>query len=434
MKKLVVGTGKSGLGVGKYLRDINIEFDYFDDVTENDKVLNKPIIKDIFDIGPKINEYDEMIISPGVAIDSEIVKLGKKNGLSIIGEFELAFRASNKKIIGITGTNGKTTTTALIGHIIGQTEKVEIVGNIGVPFIEKFDAEPDVYVAEISSFQLETIDTMKPNIAVIMNVTPDHLDRHHTFDNYISTKMKITENQDENDFLLINADCFALNAYNIQSKAKKVYFSKECKVDGAYIKDGKIFMNGDKICDTSDIKLVGKHNLENVLAAVAVCYLHGVVIDKIKKGVSTFKAVKHRLQFVAEINGVKYFNDSKGTNPDAAIQAVASMEAPTLLIAGGYDKHSDYTEWLNIAKRNVKKLILMGETAKDIYSTAIDIGYNEDDLIMVNSMKEAVSFCKDKAEEGEIVLLSPACASWGMYRNYEERGDDFINLVGEAYE
>ena len=429
MKYLIIGIGKSGKAVSRFLSNKGIDYDFYDDINDVEYIDNHPVIHKCESFKEK---YDKAIISPGISIESDVARCVLHNGVEIIGELELAYENTNSDVIAITGTNGKTTTTSLVGHIIKKSNiDAEIVGNIGTPFLDKVEDNAQVYVVETSSFQLETIREFRPKIAAILNLTPDHLDRHKTFENYIKAKLNITRNQNDKDALVLNKDCTNISLINISTNAKIIYFSRKEKTNGAYLEDDKIYFNNELICNKDIITLVGDHNIENILAAISICKLYGINNNDIIEGIKSFKAVKHRLEFVKEIKGVKYFNDSKGTNPDAAIKAIEAMKWPTYLIAGGYNKNSQYDDWLKVAKNHIKKLILMGETANDIRESALDVGVDENEIIIVNSMKEAVFYAKTNAVDGDAVLLSPACASWGMYNNYEERGDDFINLVEE---
>lgn len=426
MKKvLIIGTGKSGLSVAEFLDKKNIEYKFFDDKTD---VESTDIIKNVNQVS---RDFTNAVISPGVPLDSEIIKRCNELDIKIEGEIEFAYKYIDKPIIGITGTNGKTTTTSLIGHIISAKKNVCIAGNIGVPLIECVDENYDIYVVELSSFQLESIINFKPNVGVILNLSSDHLDRHKTFDKYIEAKINITKNQSEKDYLVLNADCENTNKSRVYTKAKKMYISLNRKVNGAYKYNDCIYFDDDKIIDVKDIPIPGEHNIQNILAAVTVCKIIGINNEVISEQIKNFKAVKHRLELIGEYDGIKFFNDSKATNPDAAIKAIKAMDTSTILIAGGYDKKADYNEWLNIAKEKIKTLVLIGETADDIFMVAKSVGIN--DIVKCDSFYEAVNTCINKAEIGDNVLLSPGCASWGMFENYEHRGNEFIKLVENYY-
>ena len=337
--------------------------------------------------------------------------------------------------IAVAGTHGKTTTTALLGKIMQDArESVFVVGNIGTPYTSKaLEMKPNsVTVAEISSFQLETIDEFAPKVSAILNITEDHLNRHHTMKEYIRVKELITKNQGTEDVCVLNYEDEVLRKFGEDIVPRVVYFSSERKLDQGIYLDGKkiILKDGEKeieVVNTDDLKLLGKHNFENVMAAVAMAYYDGVAMDSIRKSICEFTAVAHRIEYVTEKNGVKYYNDSKGTNPDAAIKGIQAMNRPTLLIGGGYDKQSSYDEWIESFAGKVRYLVLIGQTKEKIKETAEKHGFHE--IILCENLEEAVKVCAEKAQEGDAVLLSPACASWGQFDNYEQRGDMFKEYV-----
>lgn len=376
-----------------------------------------------------------VVVSPGVPLDLPFIKKVIEENKELIGEVELAYELANKPyFVGITGTNGKTTTTSLTGEIFEKAGKeTYVVGNIGNPVIDAVQAanEGASFVTELSSFQLESIKDFKPSVSAVLNITEDHMNRHHTMENYIDAKARVFMNQDKNDFCVLNYDDELTRALAEKCNANVVFFSRLEKLEkGIYVENGDIIIDIDekinlmKVCELS---LPGGHNLENCMAAAAMAYVSGIDIEVIREVLKTFKAVEHRLEFVKEVEGVKYVNDSKGTNPDSTIKAVQAYENPIILIAGGYDKGSTYDELLEIAKKNVKTLVLLGQTADKIEEAARRIGFT--DIHRVEDMKEAVKTCHDIAKEGDIVLLSPACASWGMYKNFEVRGKDFKDNV-----
>lgn len=441
---LVVGTGKSGVAAATLLSKKGAKII----VAEGNDKLNKEEIVERFPtdldfklvIGDVNNSIikciDIAVISPGVPIDSPLVLKLKEKNIPVWGEVELAYICGNGKVYAITGTNGKTTTTALTGEIMkSYFNDVFVVGNIGMPYTEYADKMKDssVTVAEISSFQLETIHTFKPEISAILNITPDHLNRHHTMECYASTKAKIAKNQGPGNVCVLNYEDKYLRNIAKNIKADVFWFSSEHILKRGIWMDGEDIIYSDKdserifICNIHDMKLLGKHNYENVMAAVAIAMKAGVPIDCIRKSVKEFNAVEHRIEFVKEVNGVRYYNDSKGTNPDAAIKAVEAMVRPTVVIGGGYDKQSSYDEWLASFKDKVKCLILLGDTADKIAAAALKTGFNN--IIKVSSLKEAVNVSSKQAQAGDAVLLSPACASWDMFKNYEERGELFKKYV-----
>lgn len=383
------------------------------------------------------NGLDYLILSPGVPKDLPYVTLMQKKGTKVIGEVELAYYFSKGKIVAVTGTNGKTTTTALTGHIIKSCfDNTFVVGNIGIPYtgMVKETTDDSYTVAEMSSFQLDTIETFKADVSMVLNITPDHLDRHHTMKNYINAKFNVAANQGPDDVCILNYEDTILRDYAPSLKSSIIWFSSKRKLnDGLYLENGVIrYAEGGvstDIVETDRMLLIGTHNYENAMAAIAAAIFLKIPVDKIREAVYSFKPVAHRIEYVATKNGVKYYNDSKGTNPDASIKAVMAMTAPTYLIGGGYDKNSEYDEWIECFDGRIKHLILMGQTRGKIAECAVKHGFNS--ITFVESMQEAVDFCHSKAEPGEIVLLSPCCASWGMFKNYEERGDIFKKLVNK---
>ena len=311
---------------------------------------------------------------------------------------------------------------------------VKVVGNIGIPYtsVAKDTTEKTVTIAEISSFQLETIHEFAPKVTAILNITPDHLNRHHTMQNYIEAKEAITKNQKENDVTVLNYEDEVLREFGKTLKNKVVFFSSQRKLDnGFYLENDVIYKaeNGvaKKFIQVDELNLLGVHNFENVMAASAVASAMGVPEDKIIEVLKTFQAVEHRIEYVTEKKGVKYYNDSKGTNPDAAIKGIQAMNRPTFLIGGGYDKDSEYDEWIESFEGKVKKLVLIGQTKEKIAECAKKHNFN--DVVLLDTFEEAVNYCHDNAVNGDAVLLSPACASWGMFANYEERGRIFKELV-----
>ncbi len=378
-----------------------------------------------------LSDADLFIISPGISVEAPFVEKVKEAGIPIWSEIELAYYFNKGKIAAITGTNGKTTTTTLVGEIFKEfTKDYLVVGNIGLPYTRFADTTTEnTYVAaEISSFQLETIHDFRPRVSAILNLTPDHLNRHHTFDNYAAAKLRITENQTEDDFIVLNYDDPEILKRTEGIKAKICYFSHNTEPErGAFTRDGKIYVKNDGVeeyvLDIDRIKILGEHNLENVLAAVCISYFMDIPLEVIRDTVYSFKGVEHRIEFVREVRDVRYYNDSKGTNPDAAIKAIKAMKSTTLLIGGGYDKGSDYDEWVACFPGKVRYLVLIGETSDKIMKCCKDHGFNQ--VVKVEKLEDAVNFCYSHAKPGDDVLLSPACASWDMFRSYEERGNLF---------
>lgn len=440
---LVFGSGKSGIGAAELLGQVGACPVLYDGNPDLDKeaVLHKTAsIKetDIYAGGlPEEvqKSLDLAVLSPGVPTDLPLVKSFYEQGLPVWGEVELAFRTGKGRVLAITGTNGKTTTTALLGKIMEDAEdSVFVVGNIGTPYTSKAleMTEDSVTVAEISSFQLETIEKFAPCVSAILNITEDHLNRHHTMEEYIRVKELIVKNQKPEDVCVLNYEDPVLREFGKNIVPQTVYFSSERRLEkGIFLEDGQIILKTEdqeiSLVKTDDLKLLGKHNFENVMAAAAMAYYAGVSVESIRKSICEFTAVEHRIEYVTEKNGVVYYNDSKGTNPDAAIKGIQAMNRPTWLIGGGYDKGSSYDEWLNSFDGKVRSLVLIGQTKEKIREAAERLGVCS--CILCEDLQEAVKICVEKAQPGEAVLLSPACASWGQFDNYEQRGDCFKEYV-----
>ena len=446
-KVLIAGTGKSGINAGKLLLEKGAEIVFYDDNVSLDvsKLLGQfddaeGIRVVLGEINDKIlSDIDLMVISPGVPVDSEVANTVRDANIPIWSEIELAYQASAGHVAAITGTNGKTTTTSLIGEIFANyTDNHFTVGNIGIPYTEvALQMNEDSYtVAEVSSFQLETIVEFKPHVSAVLNVTPDHLNRHYTMENYASVKLDVCSNQTEDDYLILNYDDEITRkmADDKRVQAKVVFFSRLESLEEGICLNGDCIVireNGteQKVIGTKDLILLGAHNIENYMAGIAVAYYMNIPLDVIVATLKTFKGVAHRIEFVKEVNGVTYYNDSKGTNPDAAIKGIQAMNRKTVLIGGGYDKGVAFDEWIKAFDGKVKKLVLLGQTAQMIADTAKKYGFT--DVVFANDLKEAVTMCEEIAEPGEAVLLSPACASWGMFDNYEQRGDMFKEYVNQ---
>ena len=442
-KILIAGAGISGIGAAALLGKAGIAAAIYDGNEELDKEAVAAKLPEGMEISFELGEfkeeladkYDMLILSPGISIHKPVAKAFYDRKKPVWGEIELAAHFAKGKIAAITGTNGKTTTTALVGSILREYYKsVFVVGNIGIPFtsVALDTTEDSVIAAEISSFQLETIDEFAPKVSAILNITEDHLNRHHTMEEYIRVKELITQNQGTEDVCVLNYEDEVLRKFGENLTPRVVYFSSERKLDeGIYLDGNKIILkDGAKeieVVKTEDLKLLGKHNFENVMAAVAMAYYDGVSMDSIRKSICEFTAVAHRIEYVTEKNGVVYYNDSKGTNPDAAIKGIQAMNRPTVLIGGGYDKDSAYDEWIDSFDGKVKKLVLLGATRDKIAETARAHGFEE--IVMADTFEEAFAKCVENAKPGDAVLLSPACASWGMFDNYEQRGDMFKEYV-----
>lgn len=442
---IVAGTGKSGISATKLLVNHGVKVYLFDENKDRDIEAIKEKTGDSELVQIELGELGEdalsssqlMVISPGIPVDAPFTDVVRNAGIPIWSEIELAYHYGKGKIAAITGTNGKTTTTALVGEIVkAHNAKTIVVGNIGIPYTELCDTTDDDSdtVAEISSFQLETVIDFHPNVSAILNLTPDHLNRHYTFENYGNVKFSITKNQTMDDVTVLNYDDEHTRAMGEKAKdhCHVVYFSRlEKPAGGVYVEDGDIILeDGDKkinVLAIKDLKLMGTHNVENVLAAVGISYYMGVPVDVIRDVATSFKAVAHRIEYVDTVDGVAYYNDSKGTNPDAAIKGIQAMVAPTFLIGGGYDKGSEYDEWIEAFDGKVKWLVLIGQTAQKIADCAKRHGFNS--IIFEENLQDAVAYCHENAVDGDAVLLSPACASWGQFDNYEQRGDMFKKYV-----
>lgn len=439
---MVFGSGISGIAASKLLQSVGAKPILYD----GNAALDKEALQRSVGKGAKVvlgtfeeklmNMLDLVVMSPGVPTDLPVVNQARERGIPIWGEVELAYRFGKGDVLAITGTNGKTTTTALLGEIMkAAKDSVYVVGNIGNPYTEvSLEMTDDtVAVAEMSSFQLETIDTFRPRVSAILNFTPDHLNRHHTMEAYMDAKKNIAKNQTADDYCILNYEDVETRAFGDKVKAQVVYFSSQRKLDhGIYLESGNIIYNMGEpvtVCNVDELKLLGTHNFENVMAAVAMAAVYGVPMDTIREVIQAFAGVEHRIEFVAEKAGVAYYNDSKGTNPDAAIKGIQAMNRPTWLIGGGYDKDSTYDEWIESFDGKVVKLVLLGATKEKIAKTAREHGF--EDIVIVDTFEEAVDVCAKGAKEGEAVLLSPACASWGMFKNYEVRGDRFKELVNQ---
>jgi len=444
-KFLVAGTGISGIAAAELLVKHGIPVVLYDENSQQKEAEvrgKSPVLREIPILLGELPQHaledcDIAVLSPGIPTDAPLVERMRAGGLELWGEIELACAFERGRILAITGTNGKTTTTSLLGEILKHAGlDVKVVGNIGIPYtgLVEDTREESVTVAEISSFQLETIHKFCPQVSAILNLTPDHLNRHHTMENYCRIKERIAENQNESQFCVLNYEDERLRKFSEQVKARVIFFSSKRKLEeGFYLEGETIFRAWDgmhrPLCSVRELQLLGNHNYENVMAAAAMATAAGVSSEKIKEVLVTFTGVAHRIEYVGTRKGVRFYNDSKGTNPDAAIQAVRAMKWPTLLIGGGYDKDSEYDAWIHAFDGKVKKLVLLGATREKIRDTAVRLGYPQKDIILTDNLQEAVSACAEYADSGDAVLLSPACASWGMFRNYEERGDMFRELV-----
>src|SRR5271168_4242300 len=441
---LVVGLGKSGVASALFLKAHGAQVTV-SDTKSGDELRNEiPVLLDhgiTVETGGHgertFHGQDLIVVSPGVPVDAPPLVQARALGETVIGEIELAARFLPGPIIAITGSNGKTTTTALTGEIMAASGFPTLVGgNIGTPAISLAERSgPEtVVVLEVSSFQLETIQTFRPKVAVVLNVTPDHLDRHKTIETYVDAKARIFENQQNQDFAVLNQDDPVCVAMAARTRAQVFWFSRQKEVkQGAWVREGNIlFRDGAEfqkeaqreVMLVSEIPLKGAHNLENVLAAVCAGALMGCAPEKIRQAVRDFKAVEHRLEFVATIRGVDYYNDSKATNVDATIKALESFPANIHLILGGKDKGSDYTLLNDLLRQRVKRVYTIGAAAAKIESQIKDV-----EIVHAETLDHALRKAQASAQPGDVVLLAPACASFDQFKNYEERGQAFKDIV-----
>lgn len=447
-KVLVVGTGISGIGAAGLLAAKGAVPVLFDSNEDLDVAELKEKLKKAGDVevilgtvpAGMMKEITLVVVSPGVPTDTPFIEDFRNKNIPVWGEIELAYAFAKGKIVAITGTNGKTTTTTLVGDIMkAHYKSVFVVGNIGNPYTTEAlcTAEDSVTVAEISSFQLETVHDFAPAVSAILNVTPDHLNRHHTMECYAATKEKIGAKQTEENTCVLNYEDTYTRSFGERCPAKVVYFSSKRELEeGLYLQGEDIILaqGGVKqsLMNVHEMHLVGICNVENVMAAIAISMAMDVPMDTILRVVKDFRAVEHRIEFVATKNGVDYYNDSKGTNPDAAIQGIRAMCKPTVLIGGGYDKQNEYDEWIEAFDGKVKAFVLIGQTREKIAQCAKKHGVSN--IIFADTFREAFDICVQQAVPGDAVLLSPACASWGMFPNYEVRGKmfkDFVNEIGD---
>ena len=442
-KKIVVlGAGISGISVARILQQLGAS------VVVSDAKPIEQFEQDFTELQAsgvglalgKQNEelldgIDYLVMSPGISIYIPLVSAARKRGISVISEVEVAYRLSEAPMIAITGTNGKTTTTTMVGEMLKTTgRQIGVGGNIGAALSEQaLEVRSDGFVvAEISSFQLEGVTRFRPRIAVILNLTPDHLDRHRTMEVYQQMKEQVFSRQQASDYLVLNYDDIAVRGMAKRASGKVVYFSRQQLLDeGIYVENGKIRLNLDgkktDICAVNDIKIKGGHNVENALAACAVAYIVDVRPDAITEVLKTFSGVEHRMEPVAEIAGVEYYNDSKATNPESSIKALEAFEGRIILIAGGRDKNTDLTEFMKLAKERVDHMILLGEAKQRFVEAAAQQGVKN--IHKVATFGEAVTLAHKLAQPPQVVVLSPACASYDMFNNYEERGKAFKDLV-----
>jgi UDP-N-acetylmuramoylalanine--D-glutamate ligase len=443
---LVIGMARSGIGAAKLAYSQGAKVSVYDaKAFEN---LSSSAQEEIVSMKSKgirfylgedvpVEKFNIVVVSPGVPLDIAIIQNAYKKEKTVIGELEFASTYCKAPIVAITGTNGKTTTTTLVGEIIkGANSQTYVVGNIGMAFSEQVCSIPSngVAVAEVSSFQLETINTFHPKISAILNITPDHLNRHKTMENYIDAKCQIYKNQLEDEYIILNENDTYFEDIKERVKGKVITFNTEKMVAcGAYVKNNIIYENifgiENKICLVDKLKLMGKHNLENVLAAVAITRCFNIPIEIVAKTLEEFRGVEHRIEYIGTIKGVDYFNDSKATNTDSAIKALLAMKKPIRLIGGGMDKKCSFIDWIKLFEGRVQKIYIIGETKHQIKRECNESEYYNTELF--DSLEEATQKAYYEAKEGECVLLSPACASWDMFESYEQRGNLFKEIISQ---
>lgn len=441
-KALVCGMARSGIAAAKLLNRLGAR------VTLQDMKKREEISADVLALeGEGIVLYtganpdeiacaqDLIVLSPGIPCDLPFIAAAAEAGIEVISEVELAYRLTPCPITAITGTNGKTTTTTLTGEIMKTAYSgTAVVGNIGIPYSEEVErlTEKDWVVAEISSFQMEKAKEFHPHISAVLNITPDHLNRHKTMDVYIAMKERVFAKQTAADFCILNHGDETCRKMADKTAAKVFFFdSSETLAEGIYLDGDAIEVRWGAINETlihvDELQILGVHNYENVMAAAAMGICAGIALDTIRTVLKGFAGVAHRIEYVATVDGVDYYNDSKGTNVDASIRAVLAMKKPIVLIGGGYDKGSSFDEWTKLFPGRVKHLVLIGVTAPKVRASAEKFGFTA--ISDCETFEEAVALCREKAEDGDCVLLSPACASWGMFDNYEQRGDMFKEQV-----
>ncbi len=434
MKALIVGFGKSGQSAKKFLkkRQIECEIASENDINSGEKLKNIEYADRLF------SGLSFIVKSPGVLNSSPLLMMAKRRKIKIIGEFELGALSLKGDIIAVTGTNGKTTTVSIIYHLLKFEKKdVFLAGNtnFAVSSIADETAESSINILEASSFQLENIKNFKPHIAAILNFAPDHLNHHKNFKEYIKAKQNITKFQTKNDYLLINFDDEMLMKNLPKTKAKIYYFSTKNKVNGCYVSGGNIYFNDgeneNKLVSLKNIKLAGEHNLSNILCAILACHLQTKKQDFLSN-ISSFHGVPHRIEFVKNVGGVSYYNDSKATNIASTIVATKAFKNNINLILGGSDKGYDFETLFLMLPANVVFVSAFGETAEIIEKSAKKVHFGQ--ITIAKTLKEAVFLCKSKAKENEIILLSPACASFDQFKNFEERGNVFKKIVEEIFE
>ncbi|MBI5661385.1 MAG: UDP-N-acetylmuramoyl-L-alanine--D-glutamate ligase [Ignavibacterium album] len=436
----IIGAARSGVGAAKLAKKFGAVPFVSDSGSEEKLTASLNILKNSnidFEVGQhtqKVYECDLMVVSPGVPSDAEVIKIALNKNIKVVSELEFASWFCKGTIIGITGTNGKTTTTSLCGYLFNECGvKTYVAGNIGLAFSEIADQvnENEFVSLEISSFQLDLIDKFNPKVAMILNITPDHLNRYeNSVEKYALSKQSIYKNHNKNDFLILNQDSELLRRYLLEHKSKTYWFStKEKVMNGCWLDNDRIIFSEDNVerftCKTNDVFIRGEHNIQNAMAVIIAAKIFGFDNDKILNALRTFKGVEHRLEFVKEIEGIKFINDSKATNIDSVIVALKSFDEPIFLILGGLDKGNDYSTIEDLVVKKVKKIYAIGSSAEKIFNYF----HNKVKTEIRKDLEEVVASALSEARSGDVVLLSPACASFDMFENYEHRGQVFKEIV-----
>ena len=437
-KFMVAGMSKSGEASARFLLKHGAQVYIYDDVVSE---TIKALMAELEDLGAHVVNAesfidatllcDILVLSPGIPIDNPLPIAFKKQGKIIIGEAELGAMFLRANTVAVTGTNGKTTTVSMLNSVLLNAGFNSVAcGNIGTPIVGEVEnlGIDDYAVVEISSFQLETLSSLRPHIAIVTNITEDHLNRHYNMENYIFLKRKILRNLRESEYAILNYDDEEVRNFALHTKAKVVYFSLNTKTDGAYYENGAIYFNGEKYLDIRDMTVKGEHNVYNALACVAAAHILGVDKSKAAEALCKFKGIKHRIEEIANVNGVTYIDDSKGTNVDATLKAVKTMQSPTIILLGGKDKGYDYVPlFAGLKNSNVVHAILYGENRFKLLNAAVKTGFIS--FSLCSEFDTAVRLSGFIAKSGQNVLLSPASSSFDSFSNYEERGDAFKSLV-----
>ena len=441
-KTLVCGMARSGIAAARLLKKLGADVTLQDmkkreDISADALALEREGVRLYTGANPDdiADKQDLIVLSPGIPCDLPFIAAAEQAGVEVISEVELAYRLTPCPITAITGTNGKTTTTTLTGELMKTAyPHTAVVGNIGVPYSEEIAGltAQDWVVAEISSFQMEKAVEFHPHISAVLNITPDHLNRHKTMETYIAMKERVFAKQTAEDFCILNHGDAVCRQMAKKTAARLFFFSSCEKLEeGIYLDGDAIEIRWDGIAETllhvGELQILGTHNYENVMAAAAAAICANIPPENIRRVLREFAGVAHRIEYVATVDGVDYYNDSKGTNVDASIRAVLAMQKPIVLIGGGYDKGVSFDEWTQLFPGRVKHLVLIGATAPQVRASAEKYGFTA--ISDCETFEEAVNLCREKAEDGDCVLLSPACASWGMFDNYEQRGDLFKEQV-----